>query len=499
MKRSGILLISIMLFSLAIGAVSAQMGNVQMGNTATRGGMGGVDAFGNMDNRFMGFSSKTLSQVCNEFGVSAGTAISDMGLPANLNRQMTIAQIEAQYEIKGDDIANYMAIHMHQTTASVNARQMAVMRQQAAYGKRSQGVVQGLHFMREGSSAYGQYVTYSFDKTGIVRDFAVSGDAIFDSIQVPEFGYTDENVRGSSALYVGKSAIFSLHDNPNAITQVMALEDISVAFDLAEGVEANLITDEETGTTTVKITKNNFEGYLILCGDCLRNEVDTNDLDIEVRDGTIKAELVKYSKVIFRATPMDPQYIQTQYRYSERASYMHQRINQEIARGRVGAEVSIRNRGDTSSLLNYTPVNLQLREAVRNRVVLGVASELEEGQVITINLDNETIDLTRPERIRLRYDGQLLTFADNIDELFAGGSRPLCYMILDNETASMAVYIPEFSEHEIIIYVEPEPTETETEIETEAPTETEDSAPMPALGIVFATAALAVAYARCRR
>ncbi|MCG7852339.1 MAG: hypothetical protein MIO92_07440 [Methanosarcinaceae archaeon] len=499
MKRSGILLISIMLFSLAIGVVSAQMGNVQMGNTATRGGMGGVDAFGNMDNRFMGFSSKTLSQVCSEFGVSADTAISDMGLPANLNRQMTIAQIEAQYEIKGDDIANYMAIHMRQTTASVNARQMALMRQQAAYGKRSQGMVQGLHFMREGSSAYGQYVTYTFNETGIVRDFIISGDTIFDSIKVSKFGYTGEDVRGSSARYIGESAIFSLHDNPNAVTQVMALTDISVVFNLAEGVEASRTIDEETGTTTVKITKDNFEGYLILCANCSRNGVDTADLDIEVTDGTVTADIVEYSAVIFRATPMEPQYIQTQYRYSQGASYMNQRINQGIARGRVGAEVAIRNRGDTSSLLNYTPVNLQVREAVRNRVVLGVASELKEGQVITINLDNETIDLTRPERIRLRYDGQLLTCADNIDELFANGSRPLCYMIQENETASMAVYIPEFSEHEIIIDVEPEPTETETEIGTEAPTETGEGAPTPGFGVVFATAALAFEYARRRR
>ncbi|MBN1134530.1 MAG: hypothetical protein JXA38_06415 [Methanosarcinaceae archaeon] len=494
MKLSGILLGSIILFSLAIGAVSAQMGN-----TATRGGITGVDAFGHMDNRFMGFSSKTFSQVCSEFGVSADTAISDMMLPANLNRQMTIAQIEEKYKLKADDIANYMVMHMHHTTASVNARQMVLMRQQASHGKRLQGMVQGLHFMRVGNSEYGEYVTYTFDEAGIVRDFAVSGDIIFDSIEVLDFIYTDENIQGSSAQYVGESAIFNLHDNPNAITQVMALKNISVVFDLAEGVEANRITDQENGTTIVKIRKNNFEGYLILCEDCLRREVDTNNVDIEIKDGTVKAYLVEYSKVIFRATPMEPQYLQTQYQYSERSLYMNQRINQEIASGRVGAEVAIRNRGDTSSLLNYTAVNLQLRETLRNRVVLSVASELEEGQIITINLDNETLDLTRPERIRLRYDGQLLTCVDNIDELFANGSLPLCYMMRENETATMAVYIPEFSEHEIIIDVEPEPTETETEHETQVPTETEEGAPTPAFGVVLAATALAVAYDRRRR
>jgi len=499
MKRSGILLVSIMLFSLLIAVASAQMGAGagQMGQAEMRGSMMQVDDFGQMDDRFKGFASKTFSQACSGLGVPIEDAISDLGLPVNMNRQMTIAEIEQQHGVLSDDIANYMVMHMRQTTSSVNARQMVVMRQEAMQGKRSQGMAQGLNFMMDGNSGYGNHVTYTFDESGKIRDFAISGDTIFDSIAVSDFDYSDENVQGANALYIGDSAIFSLHDNPTAVTQVKALADTTVTFDLADEVDASKIMDEANGTVTVKITKNNFEGYLIVCRDFLKAEVDTTGVNVEITDGTVTVDLVENSQVMFRATPMEPQYLQTQYQYPGRMSYMNQKINQEIARGKVGAELTIRERGNTSCLLNYTPVNLQLREAVRDRVVLNVASELKEGQVITINMDDETIDLTRPERIRLRYDGDVVARTDNIDELFAGGNRPLCYLMQENNTASMAMYIPEFSEHEIIIDLEPEPAEIETE--TEVPAEAEEAAPTPAFGAILTAAALVVAYSYRRR
>jgi hypothetical protein len=90
-------------------------------------------------------------------------------------------------------------------------------------------------------------------------------------------------------------------------------------------------------------------------------------------------------------------------------------------------------------------------------------------------MDNETIDLSRPEHIRLRYDGAAIVEADSIDELFAGGETPLYYMLEENETTTMAVYIPKFSEHEIIIDLVPEGEENNSEAE-ENSLETEENA-----------------------
>ncbi len=88
----------------------------------------------------------------------------------------------------------------------------------------------------------------------------------------------------------------------------------------------------------------------------------------------------------------------------------------------------------------------------------------------------------------------MLERARNIDELFAGGNRPLCYLLQDNDTVSMAVYIPEFSEHEIIIDLEEEPKT----VEEPTGEEEEEAAPTPAFGAALALATLAIAYLRRR-
>ena len=456
MKQSVLLLVSTILFLLAMNSPVFAQGGGMGGDPPTptlygEGKMMRANDFQHMDNRFIGFSENTFLQTCNAFGVEADNAISDLGLPANINREMMIGDIELQYDVKNDDIANYMVMHMRGTTSSVNARNMVDMRQQAMHGVRSQRMVHGLQFIKEGGTSYGHYVTYTFNESGEIRDFTISGDMIFNLIRISDFDYSYESLQGAVARYVGTSSLFLLHDNPTAAMQVKALADKTVIFALVEVVEAEKMEDSANNTISIKLTKANFEGYLILCRDFLAEDSDMSGLDVEITDGTITVELVGNSQVMFRATPMEPQYFQTQYNYSERMSYMHQRMNQEIALGRVGAELTIRDRGNTSCLLNHTPVNLHVREAIQNRVVIGVESEMEEGQVVTINLDGETIDLTNPERIRLRYDGVVLERARNIDELFAGGNRPLCYLLQDNDTVSMAVYIPEFSEHEIII------------------------------------------------
>ncbi|MCL7410404.1 MAG: hypothetical protein M8350_01125 [Methanosarcinaceae archaeon] len=504
MKRSVVLVVSTMLFLLAINTLAfAQMDGGRMMDeddpTPTlydEREMMRANDFGNMDNRFLGFTENTLIQTCNTFGVSADDAISDLGLPTNINREMMIGDIELQYGVKSDDIANYMVMHMSRTTSSFNARNMVEMRQQAMQGVRSQRMVYGLQFMNEGGTSYGHYVTYTFDESGEIRDFAISGDAIFDSAKVSDFDYSYESLQGAIARYVGTSSMFLLHDNPTATLQVKAMADKTVTFDLAEGVEAEMIEDSANNTTSIKITKNNFEGYLIICRDFLAQNTDMSGLDADITDGTITVKLVENSQVMFRATPMEPQYFQTQYQYSRDVSYMHQIMNQEVARGRVGAELTIRDRGNTSCLLNHTPVNLQIREAIQNRVVLRVESEMKEGQVVTINLDGETIDLNNPDRIRLRYDGVALERARNIDELFAGGNRPLCYLLQDNDTVSMAVYIPEFSEHEIIIDVEEVETVDE-QPEEEEPIE-DEAAPTPGFGVALALATLAGAHIKRR-
>lgn len=503
MKHLSVLLVSIMLFSVAFASpVLAQMG--PGGNMM--GQMRG-EHFENMDHRFVGFGGNTLSQISNMFGVPVDDIIFDMGLPEDVDPDMTIAEIETQYGVSGDMIANYMVLHMGNMPSSVNTRGFVQMRQQAMHGIRAQGTSDGLNFMMRGHSAFGNYTTFSFDELGEISNFALSGDLIFDSIKVSDFDYISQNVRGSNAAYIGSSSLINIHDNPMANMQIKALADKTIVFDLADDVEASIDNEELNGATIIKITKNNFQGFLIVSPDFLTGDSQVSGIDIDIDGEIITVDLVENSLVMFRAATMSPQLHQTMFQYSNRSLGMHRMINNGIAMGRVGAEITMHDGGKSMSFQNYTAVNVRVREARQNRVVLGVSSELKGGQVIVINMDNRTMDLTRPERVRMRYDGVPLSCTNNIDELFEGGDQPLCYFLQENDTASMLVHVPEFSEHEIIIELEPESDEGESETaddaemgdETEAEGETEDAAPTPGFGALFAAVALVAAYNLKRR
>ncbi len=525
MKRLDISVFCVLLI-VVLGAspALAQMGQ----GGGSNGGMGpgmGQDmmngyGFDRYDSRFTGFGSMTFEEVCNNFGIPIEDAVSDLGLPEDLDTQLTILEIEEEYGVSGQEIASYMVMNMQQTQTSLNARQQLLMRQQATQAVRGMGTGMGtgmgmgygLHFMQQGRFAYGNFTTFSFDAdSGEVSNFAVGGDLIFDSVTVSDFAFEDEQVAGTTAFYEGADSQIFLHDNPMGVMQVRAFADKTVVFELAEEVEASLdaeLSDEQEDAIIVKITKNNFEGYLTVFKNYLASGMDDEPLeglDVEVSDDEVTVTLVENSVVMFRATPMEPAFMQTEYRYGTRAAYMHQVLNREIANGRVGAEVALRAGGDNASVVSYTPMGVQVRERDRDRIVLGVDSELPQGRVITVNVDNETINLSNPDRLRLHFDGEDIEKAESIDELFAGGDRPLCYLAQENGTATMAVYIPEFSEHEIVIDLEPEAGEEAEEAgeeeaaEGEAAEEEGEAESTPAFEFGLGVALLTFAYGLRRR
>jgi len=477
-----------------------------MGQGMGQGMMNGY-GFDQYDSRFAGFGSMTFEEVSNNFGVPVETALSDLGLPEDMDTNLTVLEIEEQYGVSGQEIASYMVMTMKKTPTSLNSRQRLMMCQQAVQNVRGMG--QGMYFMHQGRFAYGNYTTFSFDPdAGEISNFALSGDQIFDSVTVSDFAYKDEQLAGAASIYYGEDSRILLHDNPMGIMQIMAFANKTVVFNLSEEVEANVdteLSDDLGDAIIVNITKNNFEGSLIVFKNYLAStagDEPLEGLDVKVSDDRVTVTLVNNSVVMFRASPMDPSLMQTGYSYGSHVAYMHQVLNREIARGRVGAEIALRAAGNNSSVVNYTSMGINLRERDRDRIVLAVESNLSDGKVITVNVDNETINLSNPDRLRLRIDGNAIENAETIDDLFAGGNRPLCYLLQENETATMAVYIPKFSEHEIVIDLEPEDGGEDAGEETgeEEDAEEEDEAkPTPAFEFGLGVAVLASAYGLRRR
>ena len=479
------ILCAFFIFLLVVSPAYAQM-NKGGGMGSGMGPMMQGYGFEQYDSRFEGFGSNTFKEVSDTFGVPVENAISDLGLPEDMDTQLTILEIEEQYGVSGQKIASYMVMNMTRMHTSLNAKNRLLMRQQAIQTMR-RGTGQGMFFMRQGRLAYGNFTTFNFNESGVIENFAAGGDLIFDSVTVSDFEYLDEQITGATAFYQGVDSQIFLQDSPMGIFQIRAFANKTVTFDLADGVKANQekeLANVSENMVPIKVTKDNFEGYLVIFMNPLSADPEKTlkGLDVEVSDNKVTFNLVKNSVLMFRANSMPHAFMQTQYKNSPEHTHMHQVLSREIATGRVGAEIVFRNGTDHESIMNYVPINLHVRDRDRNRIVLGIESESQEGKVITINVDNETIDLSKPERIRLRYDGTVVEEATSIDELFTGGGNPLYYLLEENGTAIMAVYIPKFSEHEIVIDLVPEgkenisETEEETEVEeTEEETEIEET------------------------
>jgi len=461
------------------------------------------NGFEQYDSRFEGFGSKTFKEVSDTFGVPVEDAVSDLGLPDDLDTGLPILEIEEQYGVSGQEIASYMVMNMTRMHPSLNARERLIMRQQAIRTIRA-GASHGMFFMHQGSFAYGNFTTFNFNESGVIENFAADGDPIFDSVTVSDFDYLDEKITGATAFYQGVDSQIFLQDSPAGILQVRAFANKTVTFDLADGVRASL--DQRTANLSenpapIKITKNNFEGYLVVFMNPFSADPEEtlSGLDAWLSGDKITVNLAKNNVIMFRANSMPDAFMQNQRKLSPEHAHMHQVLAREIVTGKVGVEAVFR--GKQVSVVNYAPVNLQVRERDRNRIVLGIASEAPEARVITVNLDNETLDLSRPERLRFRYDGAVIEKTGSIDELFVDGGIPLYYLLEENGTATMAIYIPRFSEHEIIIDLVPEGTENLTETEevpeAEQPgTEGNTTAPesTPAFEFGLAVAGLATAY-----
>jgi MAST domain-containing protein len=484
--------------------------------------------FEQYDSRFEEFESKTFKEVADIFGIPVEDAISDLDLPEDIDTQLTIFEVEEQYGVSGQEVASYMIMNTNRMNISHNSRDKLLMRQQAIQTMRK-NTGQGMFFVRQGSLAYGNFTTFNFNESGAIENFAAGGDLIFDSVTISDFNYIDEQINGATAFYQGADSQIFLQDSPMGIFQIRALANKTITFDLSEKVKASQekeLSNYSEDILPIKITKNDFEGYLVIFINphSADPEKTLEGVNVEISGDKIRLKLVKNGVVMFRANSIPHAFMQTQYKNSPGYIHMHQVLSRGISTGRVGAEIALRNGTDQESFVNYVPIKLHVRDRDRNRIVLGVESETQENMIITVNVDNETIDLSRPEHIRLRYDGAVIKEANSIDELFAGGETPLYYMLEENGTATMAVYIPKFSEHEIIIDLVPEGEENNSEIEEntsqtgENTLETEESIlengeketengetetrngsrlpaeSTPAFGFGFAVAGLAAAY-----
>ncbi len=342
----------------------------------------------------------------------------------------------------------------------------------------------GMGFMHSAGNAYGHYVTFNITEEGNVLYYTIAGDSLFNVTFEP-FDFQSQTVRGRSSVttLVGDSTVVQLHDNPAGVINILPSEDITITFELADYVNAS-----QEGEY-VELRTQNVTGYVI----------GTGDVEFDLTDDELTVEAGPESTIVFRAPPVNvPSY-----------GFMHQRYAQEIAQNRIGLEVAF-GTNSTYDVVNYSPnMRLELQEIREERIRMQVNSTDPEGRVISVNLDNTSLEIREGQRLRIYYDEQPLNCTDDPETVLNGTEQPLCWVSpVQNRSATCLMYIPNFSVHTIDLVAEeetktPTPSETVTTMTTtEAPpTESPTEQPrIPGFEIVSGIAALiAIALIFVRR
>jgi len=298
----------------------------------------------------------------------------------------------------------------------------------------------GLGFMHSAGNAYGQYVTFTIDnQTGNILNYGIEGNPLFN-ISIANFNNISTATLGSITRISNAdgSIVIQIHDNPAAVINLLTNKSTSVTFTLADSVNA---AKEDN---FIRIESGSIVGYILGMGTVTSSVSATQ----------VKMDASPNSAVVFRAAPVNmPMFGQ-----------MHKRLSQEIARNRVGMEVAF-GRNGTYDFINYTAgMHLKVQTMDRDRIRLLVNATNLTGRIIAINLDNSSLAIGPSDRLRIRYDEQLIQCMDDPNVVFNGTDTPLCWLspIQDRARVQLMIYAPKFSEHAIDILVEPEVTGTPT-------------------------------------
>ncbi len=311
--------------------------------------------------------------------------------------------------------------------------------------------MQGMGFMHSGACLYGQYITFDVDnQTGTITNYGIAGVEIFDSIVVDGFDYDSTQVSGAMTKIVDTdgTTFIQIHDNPAAVINVISSSEYTVNFDLAEGVtvsvEENIITIEASDIVVNIISAS---------GDTV---------EISVDDDLVSVTAPADSSVVVRAVPVNMQ--------GQGLDNVHGMFVREVAKNRVGAEVSL-GKGGSISVVNYAEeMHVRLQSMTQDKIQLRVNCTDPAGKIMAFNLDNTALMIQDRDRLRIHYDGTPMACVDD-PELVFNATRATCWISQQTrEQAQVMMYIPEFSEHTIEIVVESdEAAEVPTTPETGVP------------------------------
>ncbi|MCZ7401614.1 MAG: hypothetical protein O8C61_05275 [Candidatus Methanoperedens sp.] len=276
----------------------------------------------------------------------------------------------------------------------------------------------GMGFYNSKNSNYGSYVTFSVDNTtGNVLNFAISGVAIFNSINIQGFDFKSSTTEGAQtkiASMDGSTGI-QIHDNPAAVFDIKTGNSTTLNFNLASGASA---TKQDN---TITITAGNITAYIVSEKASSIN-IAGNQVSIDTSGNTI-----------FRASPTNMP-----------NDKMEGRFMEQVKTKKAGAEVSV-GKSDKYSIVNYSDMNVSMKSIAKDRMRMTVNSSDPSGKFILMNIDNSSLIWNEGQKITLYLDNKTLREVGTEQELYNATESSFWLNKTGNNKMQALVYISKFS------------------------------------------------------
>ncbi len=337
---------------------------------------------------------------------------------------------------------------------------------------RGAGGMMGMGFMHSAGASYGSYVTFTVDNTtGEVKDYGISGIAVFDSIKVAGFNFKDSKIQGALTRITNKdgSVVLQLHDNPAAVINIRTKAAATITFNLADGVKAS--KDDKV----IKIEADNLTAFI----------AGTNSTSINITGDEIKIES-SAGNAIFRAVPVNMP-----------VSGGHGRFMKEMMKNRAGAEIAVGAYGKYSIANFSEDTNVMIRSMDRNRMRMTINSTDPAGKFFMMNLDNSSLAWTERQKIRLYIDSKPMRQVMSEDDLYNATVSSFWLTMQGGNRMQAMMYIANFSEHTVDVAVEDEGTPMPAETPLGTPEKTPAATPgTPGFGLAIGVMGAGFAYLR---
>lgn len=335
----------------------------------------------------------------------------------------------------------------------------------------------GMGFVNRDDSNYGNYVTFSVDKTtGDVLNYGISGAAVFDSIKIPGFDFKTTTTKGAETKIVSKdgSIAIQIHDNPASVMEIDANKKSTLILNLAAGVSAS----KQDGI--VKIKSGKINGYLV--------SEKADSIDIAGSQITIDTN----GNTVFRSSPVNMPH-----------DDMEERFMGEVKTRRAGAEVSV-GKSDKYSIVNYSDMNVSMDSIETNHIRMIVDSSEHAGKFILMNIDNSSLKWNEGDRISLHLDNKTMNEVEKEQDLYNATESSFWLNKTGPNRMQALMYVQNFSTHQVDIVVEAAvnqtPAPTGTTVKTPVMTTATATPKTPGFGLVLGTlGTLAAAYISRRK